>query len=775
MVPRPAQQAVLEYQAGRMAVSAVPGSGKTFTLSMLAAELIRQGHIDLGAGQQVLVVTYLNSSVETFKARIRQRLKDFDLPLAGYEVRTLHSLALEIVRLTLGGSSVLEEGPKVIDETQALGLLGRATDAWIDANPQLWRDLLVDARSQQLARWRGLVEQTAHSFVREAKNHRYAPETITQQVFSQLAASKANDFAGVAGALAESDNLDGQLWLLLVMAGIYKRYQAMINRQGASDFDDLIWQATELLDANQQLAADFRARWPFVLEDEAQDSVPLQETLLRALTGPEGNWVRVGDPNQAITSTFTAAHPRHFTAFMQLPDVQTLPLPNSGRCAPRIYGAANRLVNWVCSNHPVPEVRATAFRRQEILPTPPGDAQPNPADAPSNLQIKVYRHREEDELPAIAKLASQYVAQHPDQTVAILVPTNDLGHKLAGRLDHLDAPYDDLLRGGTRIREIASALRWLLQLLADPLDGRSFEGVYSALLDFDHPAISSMPDADDERVRVLLRSVHLPELLLYGENDHQIQAGLPAGVAGPDDVVAISEFAAFVRAVFEYRSLPIDDLILSLSDELFATPEQVGQGASESDLALAYELSSAVRQWWDMQPEWRLPDLADQLADVATGRRRLRLSGAASLGYKPEPGRITLATQHGAKGMEWDAVYLVGIDSRWIPGDLDGHFLGVDALLGGDPAAEVGAQLHALMKGDAGIFPGRTATESAHIEVISERLRLLYVGITRARRFLHISRSKQASQRQRDYQAEPVTVIGVLYQYLKDTELKHSA
>ncbi|MGD8805575.1 MAG: ATP-dependent helicase [Chloroflexota bacterium] len=775
MVPRPAQQAVLEYQAGRMAVSAVPGSGKTFTLSMLAAELIRQGHIDLEAGEHVLVVTYLNSSVETFRARIRQRLEEFDLPLAGYEIRTLHSLALEIVRLAQGGSLSAEDGPAVIDEAQALSLLSRATETWIDANPQLWRDLLSDARPQQLARWRELVEQTARSFIREAKNHRYAPETIARQVRLQLVAAKVDGLAALPELMATSDNLDGQLWLLLVMAGIYERYQAIIGRQGASDFDDLIWQAAELLVANQGLAADFRARWPYVLEDEAQDSVPLQETLLRALTGPDGNWVRVGDPNQAITSSFTAAHPRHFTAFMQLPDVRTLPLPNSGRCAPRIYGAANLLVNWVCSSHPVPEVRATAFRRQQILPTPPGDAQPNPPDTPSNLQIKVYRHREEDELPAIAQLASQYATHRPDQTVAILVPTNDLGHKLAGRLDRLEAPYDDLLRGGTRIREIASALRWLLQLLANPLDGRSFEEVYAALLDLDHPALSSSPNVDDDHMRVLLRSVHLPELLLYGASDQQRLAALPAGVAGTDDIAAISGYLAFVRSIFQYRSLPIDDLILSLSDELFAPRARNGQGASESDLALAYELAAAVRQWWDLQPDWRLPDLAGQLADVATGRRRLRLSGATSLGYKPEPGRITLATQHGAKGMEWDAVYLVGIDSRWIPGDLEGHFLGVEAMLGGDPAAEVSAQLHALMKGDAGIFPGRTATESAHIEVISERLRLLYVGITRARRYLHISRSKHASQRRRDYLAEPVAVMGVLYQYLKDTAAQEAA
>ena len=70
---RPAQAKVLEYDGGKMAVSAVPGSGKTFTLSLLATQLISAGRVDVNAGQQVLVVTSLNASVETFKARIRQR------------------------------------------------------------------------------------------------------------------------------------------------------------------------------------------------------------------------------------------------------------------------------------------------------------------------------------------------------------------------------------------------------------------------------------------------------------------------------------------------------------------------------------------------------------------------------------------------------------------------------------------------------------------------------------------------------------------------------
>ena len=72
---------------------------------------------------------------------------------------------------------------------------------------------------------------------------------------------------------------------------------------GGLDFNDLVWTAVDLLEHHPDLCARLGRRWPIVLEDEAQDSVPLQEDLLTLLGGGRGNWIRVGDPNQAIMST----------------------------------------------------------------------------------------------------------------------------------------------------------------------------------------------------------------------------------------------------------------------------------------------------------------------------------------------------------------------------------------------------------------------------------------------------------------------------------------
>ena len=747
---RPAQQAILEYKNGRMAVSAVPGSGKTFTLSLLAAQLIADGRITPATGQQVLIVTYLNASVDNFKNNIRKRLDEMNIFPIGFDVRTLHSLALEIVNVAQRGLGDSENAFVVLDEGQGSHFLARAVDAWIESNPDLWHAFLPDDSPQMKARWRNITESTAKTFIRAAKNERYQPEVI----MDKLQRSEERR--------ARSEEMP--LPLLQMMVGIYGRYQSILHRQAAYDFDDLIWQAVDLLEQRPSLAEELRQRWPYVLEDEAQDSVPLQEILLSALTGPNGNLVRVGDPNQAITSTFTAAHPRYFNAFIEQEGVVERPLPNSGRCAPLILNAANHMLHWVIDNHPVLEVRENTFRRQDILPTPPGDAQPNPPDSEANIRIKVYKHREDEELPGIAKLALRYAKERPEQTLAILVPTNQVGHAIAEHLDEIGADYDNLLRGGSQEREIAAAMHAILALLADPLDTRALVNAHASLHALGHPAAPG-PSENPERFYAILRSTHRPEALLFPWEEDDMENALPAGIATDEDLRHVERLVTFLRKMFELRPLPIDDLALALGDELFAWGEEV----HEADLALAYQIATTLRRWRDAQPELRLPELAAELEGIATGRRRLPVASPTEMGYEPKPGRLTLTTQHSAKGLEWDAVFLVGIDGFWIPGNLDAAFLGVHDFLGGDPTAEATAQLNYLMKGEVGIFEGRTATESAHIEIISERLRLLYVGITRARRYLHLSRSRATRQYNRERETEPATVIGVLYRYLKST------
>jgi DNA helicase-2/ATP-dependent DNA helicase PcrA len=753
--PRQAQSEILTYQSGFLAISAVPGSGKTVTLAALAVELLARG---LAEGSAVLVVTYMNSAVDNLSHRIGRQMEEAGIRQGRYEVRTLHGLAREIVLEQPGLAGVVPAFP-VLDNRTSQGLLDRAVENWLAGHPDLW-DVLLDADTADARHfWRQRIGEMAAAVVEVAKNRRWRPQGILERIAARPFGS------GPFGASAQGEPYPD---LLRMAVEIYGLYQSYVEASGGLDFDDLVWRAVDLLEAHPDFLERMRRRWPFILEDEAQDSVPLQEELLSLLAGPAGNWVRVGDPNQAITSTFTAAHPRFFRAFMERSDVRTIPMPETGRCAPRIMALANHLVEWVCHSHPLAEVRERAFRFQMMEPAPPGDPQPNPSDEPRNIAIHVqgYARRQEEELPRVAHLLERYIARFPDRTLAVLVPTNEVGYRMAEVLAARGLPYEELLESSTQARGVAGVLGALLAFAAAPLDRENLARAFEVLVDREWLPLSgaagggAVEGLTQERTRLarLLRSCRATERLLFpGEDENPLDA-LPAGRATIQDLAALGPLFDLVRRALAAASLPVDQFVLVLAADLFTKPV---------DLATAQQVAAFLRGLADADPSLRLPDLAEELARIAAGRRRFAGVAEDDTGFSPQAGRVTVTTQHRAKGLEWDFVCLVGIDRFWVPHDLGQAFLGSYEQLGGNPTATVQAQLRAAM-GDPGAAPDTAeATRQANLETIAERLRLLYVGITRARRHLQISWSQAVEVYGRERRQEGTPVLEELAQFLR--------
>jgi len=134
---RPSQDAVINgYRGGLMGVAAVPGSGKTFTLSHLAARLVAElTDFDAAEEREVLVVTLTNSAVNTFRRRIADLLRQERglLPYVGYRVRTLHGLAHDIVRMRPGLVG-LSESFEIVDERVSNQLLTDLAERWVRLN-----------------------------------------------------------------------------------------------------------------------------------------------------------------------------------------------------------------------------------------------------------------------------------------------------------------------------------------------------------------------------------------------------------------------------------------------------------------------------------------------------------------------------------------------------------------------------------------------------------------------------------------------------------------
>jgi DNA helicase-2/ATP-dependent DNA helicase PcrA len=534
------------------------------------------------------------------------------------------------------------------------------------------------------------------------------------------------------------DNYGQDLPLAHFAYEVYEAYQRNLAYRGEDDFYDLVRLALIALDSDSAYLKRLRVRWPYILEDEAQDSSQLQETLLRLLS-KDKNWVRVGDPNQAINTTFTTAHPRYLRAFLERRGVKKFTLDEAGRSAPPIMHLANELVRWACDSHPEPALRDT-FREQMIRPVAPDDGQPNP-DAGDALVYIHYRPGEkvtpERELDMVAESLMNWLPDNPDRTVAVLVPENAHGFKLAQMLGERRLPYEELLRSTTATREAAERLRSVLEFLASPLTPGGGERLARLYTDLWWPQTLGKgqvrPETTElqQAIREALVGCKRLEAFLWPEWDTPPLKALDLPRDLPVEAeIDLEAFRQRVRLWLDATILPIDQLMLTLGQTLFT---------ESNDLALTYKLAQLLRGFAYANPLARLKEFVEELRVISQNERRFLGFEDAEVGYTPKPGQVTIATMHAAKGLEWDRVYLLSVNNYSFPAAQsydhyqDEKWYVRDHL---NLEAEALAQLDALT-GDAPYREG-DASAQARIDFAAERLRLLYVGITRARQELLI-------------------------------------
>ncbi len=723
--PRPSQKQILEYTTGTMGVSAVPGSGKTWTLSLLAADIIERGVLDLD--QEVLIVTLVNSAVDNFTQRIGEFLKERKLlPHLGYRVRTLHGLAHDIVRErpALVG---LDSNFQIIDELEGNRIRISAVEEWLYQHPKFFDDYIDPEMDEGKRDWvrreklPRLVDDIALQFIRTSKDMLLTPEAVRERL----------------------DDLPIPLPLAEAGLEIYTNYQRSLAYRGAVDFDDLIRLAYKAISLDEDLLARLRQQWPYILEDEAQDSSQMQERILRLLAQ---NWVRVGDPNQAIYETFTTAKPELLRNFIKEADFERT-LPTSGRSTPSVIALANHLVDWSRGEHPLEAARG-ALSQPHIQPTAAGDHQANPPDRPEEIHLIERDYTPEGELRAIVKSLKKWLPEHPEETVAVLVPRNFRAQHLADLLRKEDIePVETLLRSTSQTRKTAGALGNILAYLADPGSARKLASVYRVWRRDEQEDKEAWGEVKE--LAALIRKCPRVEDFLAPGPDHDWLDSLSpreealslreeALTLGEGGDASLREFRAVVGRWLKTILLPIDQMILTLSQDLFTSP---------MELAIAHKLAVFLRQLDNAHPDWGLPALTDELAVVARNERRF-ISFTSDTGFDPEEhkGKVVLATAHKAKGLEWDRVYLISVNNYNYPSGaaydnyISERWFVRDSL---NIPAETLAQLKAAFSEDVfQWYEEGAATLAAREEYVRERLRLLYVGITRAKKELVITWNK---------------------------------
>ena len=290
IIPRDDQKPVLDYKRGAMAISAVPGAGKTTILLALILKLMDEKV----KPENIYVLTYMESAARNFKDRTKNiNPENTKLP----NITTIHGLALRILKENSNYERLgLDPEFDICDDSLKMRIIGTIAGA-IDKSD-------IDDFTRAVS-----VMKLGGGFLN--KN------------------------------IGELKEVHPKVKRFL---RFFNDYQKKLAENNLIDYDDILVSAVKLLEENSDILDYYQNICQYIIEDEAQDSSEIQQRLLNLLSGKYKNIIRCGDINQAITTTFTNADVEGFYGFINNSD--KVMMDCSQRCTEAVWKLANSLVQY---------------------------------------------------------------------------------------------------------------------------------------------------------------------------------------------------------------------------------------------------------------------------------------------------------------------------------------------------------------------------------------------------------------------------------------------
>ena len=439
----------------------------------------------------------------------------------------------------------------------------------------------------------------------------------------------------------------------------YRLYERTLRGNNALDFDDLLVKTLELLAEQPPVLEYYQNRFDYILVDEYQDTNRAQYELVRLLTGKKRNLCVVGDDDQSIYG-WRGADIRNILDFEKdFPDAKVVKLEQNYRSTGNILDAANQVIAH------------NQGRKEKALWTQAGEGE----------KIALYHALDErDEAAFIAAMTRKLIAHGARAgDVAVLYRTNAQSRVLEEAFVRGGIPYH--VYGGQKFyerREVKDLIAYM-RALVNPDDDVSLRRIIN------EPK-RGIGETTVEALQSYASSAEMSLMSAVLDVENAPLAARPKKLIG--------EFAELMidltEALYEKTASEFLEFMIDKTGYVRAL-EAVKNDENAARIENIRELQGAVTEFERLNPEGGLADFLENVALVAD-TDSLNEGG----------GSVTLMTLHSAKGLEFDNVFLPGMEEN--------------------------------------IFP--LARASYDDELMEEERRLAYVGITRAKKRLFLSHAR---------------------------------
>lgn len=578
------QRQAVEHINGPLMIVAGAGSGKTKVLTTRIAHLMAKG-VD---AFNILALTFTNKAAHEMKERVARIL-------GGSEARnlyigTFHSVFARVMRFE-GHHLGYPNNFTIYDTDDSRSVIKTVTE-----------ELNLDVKHYK--------PNAVHNRISAAKNALVSPEEYAKDHYIQQEDMRANRPA---------------------IAQIYARYNDRCFKNGAMDFDDLLYKMHELLAGFPEVLHKYQHKFKYILVDEYQDTNPVQYKIVKLLGAVHENVCVVGDDAQSIYS-FRGATIENILQFRKdYEDVEVIKLEQNYRSTQTILNVANEIISN--NKNQIPKELWTSNTG--------GD------------KIKLVRSMtDNDEGRFVADAIKEQQMRHHyfNKDFAILYRTNAQSRAFEESLRRQAIPY--VIYGGTSFyqrKEIKDFLAYL-RVILNPQDEESLKRIIN------YPVRGIGKTTLQKLVNISLEQ----NITVWKTLEQAAVFGFKSGTLESINgfVTMIQYFRNMIEKKNAYDLAFLVGKDTGIVKELFNDKTTEGLSRYEN----IQELLNSIKEFTET------PDEEGELLDKSLGSYLQQITLLTDADEKDENSDVVkLMTIHAAKGLEFTGVFVAGMEEMLFP------------------------------------------------------------------------------------------------------------